>query len=87
MHACTLRASFSLDVIYVTSAFFFFSMLSRLHVFNSNRTTKNWTAIILWVRVISFLPTSSPTLLDKAVGSSPIGPVWAGPTFGAWWVW
>ena len=23
----------------------------------------------------------------KAVGSGPVGPVWAGPTFGAWWVW
>ena len=26
-------------------------------------------------------------LANKAVGSGPIGPVWAGPTFGAWWVW
>ena len=23
----------------------------------------------------------------KAAGSGPVGPVWARPTFGAWWVW
>ena len=58
-------------------------------------STYSYTMYVLCIPSLSFTDAlynvcivySLSLFLSKAVGSSPVGPVWAGPTFGAWWVW